>query len=74
MFQRAKLSFKGLLFFEIATCALWGIWKHCNGKIFEGIQHTYQAWRVVFKKDLALISHMVKPKHKEALSEWIDLF
>jgi hypothetical protein len=74
MFQRAKLSFKEPLFFEIATCALWGIWKQRNGKIFEGLQQSYQAWRAIFKKDLSLVSHRVKPKHKEALSEWTDLF
>jgi hypothetical protein len=33
-FGRAKNTFQGPKFFEVVTCALWGIWKIRNGKIF----------------------------------------
>jgi len=74
MFERAKGSFSGPKFFEVATCALWGIWKQRNGLIFEKKQPSIQAWRAVFKKDLSLVVHRIKPKHKEALATWVDSF
>jgi hypothetical protein len=73
MFDRAKHSFDGPKFFEVAACALWGNWKHRNGNFFQGIQPSIQAWRAVFKKDLILITHRVKPQHKKELSIWVDL-
>jgi hypothetical protein len=74
MFEMAKQGFQGPKFFEVATCALWGIWKQRNGLIFEGKQPSLQSWRVVFKKDLGLIVHRVKTAHKEVLADWLDRF
>jgi hypothetical protein len=74
MFEQAKQSFSGPKFFEVATCALWGIWKQRNNLIFEKVRPSFQAWRAVFKKDLVLITHKVKPKHKEDFEKWIELF
>jgi hypothetical protein len=68
MFSRANKELNGPHIFEGATCALWGIWKQKNSNFFENTQPSFQAWRVVFKKDVSLIIHRVKPKHKEALS------
>jgi hypothetical protein len=34
MFERTKKNFQGPNFFEVATCAMWGIWKQRNGLIF----------------------------------------
>jgi hypothetical protein len=74
MFERAKQSFQGQNFFEIATCALWGIWKQRNRLFFEKKIPSLQAWRAVFKKDMMLISYRVKAKHKDKLTEWIEHF
>jgi hypothetical protein len=74
MFQRAKASFQGPNFIEVATCAFWGIWKVRNAKIFEGKQPSFQVWRAVFKQDLALVSHRVKPVHRELLFSWLNSF
>jgi hypothetical protein len=70
MFEMAKQGFQGPNFFEVATCALWGIWKQRNGWIFEG-KHQLESWRAVFKKDIGLIVHRVKPANKEALFDWV---
>jgi hypothetical protein len=74
MFERAKLTFQGPKFIQVATCALWGIWKIRNSKVFEGKQPLVQTWRMVFKHDIGLIVHRVKPIHKASLSAWIDNF
>ena len=74
MFDSVKLSFHGPNFFEVAACALWGIWKQRNGLIFENQRPSLQSWRAIFKKDLGLVAHRVKPIHKESLLTWIDQF
>ena len=51
MFEEAKRDFQGPNFFEVANCALWGIWKESNAFIFEGKQPSLVAWKVVFKLD-----------------------
>jgi hypothetical protein len=50
MFERAKGSFQGSNFFEIATCALWGIWKQRNGLIFEKERPSLQSLEGNFQK------------------------
>jgi hypothetical protein len=74
MFDRAKQSFQGPIFFEVATCALWGIWKIRNSKKFEGKEPRFQTWEAVFKHDLGLVVHRVKAGHRAALSTWLVLF
>jgi hypothetical protein len=64
MFQDANMSFSGPNFFEVATCALFGIWKCRNGKIFEGKRPSFETWREVFKEDLRLVFCRVKPIHQ----------
>jgi hypothetical protein len=73
-FQEAKESFQGPKFFEIATCALLGIWKRWNGKIFEGKRPTFQARKVIFRADLNLVICMVKPTHKASSFKLVKLF
>jgi hypothetical protein len=72
MFESARNSFQGPKFIEVAVCALWGIWKCCNKKIFENIQPSLHGWRAIFKYDLELNIHRVKPAHKKSLSIWLQ--
>jgi hypothetical protein len=71
MFEDAKNSFQGPNFMEVAICALWGIWKCRNKKIFENIQPSVLGWKEVFRYDLELIIHRVKPAHKNILKTWL---
>jgi hypothetical protein len=64
MFESARNSFQGPKFIEVVLCALWRIWKCRNKKIFENIQPSLHGWRAIFKYDLELIIHRVKPAHK----------
>jgi hypothetical protein len=57
-------TFQGPKFIEVATCALWAIWKWRNGLIFEGKQPLLQAWKAIFIFDLELIKHRMKPVHR----------
>ena len=74
MFDLAKQNFAGPKFFEVATCALWGLWKQRNNHIFEGAPFSVPAWKAVFKKDLGLLVHRVKVSHKKPLEDWIAAF
>jgi hypothetical protein len=72
MFERARDSFQGPKLMEVAVCALWGIWKCRNKKIFENIQPSLHGWKAVFKYDLGLITHRVKACQKENLTAWLN--
>jgi hypothetical protein len=73
MFERAKESFQGPNYFEIATSALWGIRKQRNGLVFEKERPSLQAWRAIFTKDVVLISYRAKTSNKGKLTEWIEI-
>jgi hypothetical protein len=73
-FARSKAKFSRSKFLEIATCALWGIWKQRNRLIFEREIPSLQAWGAVFKKNMVLISYRVRAKNKDKLTEWIENF
>jgi hypothetical protein len=47
---------------EIIMIASWSIWIIRNRKIFEGQTPTFQAWKLVFKQEINLLSFRMKKK------------
>ena len=56
---------------EIIIMGCWHIWMIRNNKIFKHSRPNINTWRIQMHKDLKLLSHRIKEKHKEALMSWI---
>ena len=59
---------------DIIILLCWAIWTSRNGVIFQNHPASISLARSTFKKEVTLILHRVKPKHKECLVEWINNF
>lgn len=62
------------LFMNLVILLCWSIWLSRNDLIFQGLQASIANCRSVFEKELVLLIHRVKNKHKTLLEEWIALF
>ncbi|PVH34302.1 hypothetical protein PAHAL_8G190100 [Panicum hallii] len=69
-----KFELHSPLFKSIFILLCWAIWTSRNGFIFEGIQPTVDGCCRTFKKELDLLQHRVKIKHKQHLEEWLNRF
>jgi hypothetical protein len=71
-------SFKGQLHtpisLDIIILLCWAICTSRNDVIFQNNHVSISSTRAIFKKELTLLVHRVKPKHKECLAEWISNF
>jgi hypothetical protein len=71
-FLRAKNSFAGPCFLEIAACAAWNIWKERNDLIFKQQVPSLARWKVRFQSDLLLHQFRVKSPLVQPLLDWIS--
>lgn len=62
------------LFMSVIILLCWAIWTTRNDLIFEGLQPTLQGCCSTIVKELKLLLHRVKSKHKEHLEEWLRNF
>ena len=62
------------LFMNIIILLCWSIWISRNDLIFQGLQPSASNCSCTFKKELVLLGHRVRSKHKSLLEEWIALF
>jgi hypothetical protein len=69
-----KFELHSPLFKSIFILLYWAIWTSRNGFIFQGIQPTVDGCGRTFKKELDLLQHRVKIKHKQHLEEWLNRF
>jgi hypothetical protein len=49
----------------------WCIWKSRNNWIFNETPPTVNECREMFKKELSLVCHLVKPDMRDKISNWI---
>ena len=59
---------------EITIMAAWNIWMQRNDHIFHHKSFSITKWRRRLKKDLILMDHRIKDKHKSTLQAWISNF
>lgn len=72
MVIQARQAF-GLRFFrEVFILACWTIWEQRNGEIFENVQHSLDAWRVSFRRELSLAALRAKASTKEVILSWLS--
>jgi hypothetical protein len=50
----------------------WCIWKSRNNWIFNETPPTINEWKEMFKKEMILVCHRVKPSLKEEISNWLQ--
>ncbi|PUZ51760.1 hypothetical protein GQ55_6G215300 [Panicum hallii var. hallii] len=67
-----KIQLHTPIFMNIVTLLCWSISR--NDLIFQGLQPSSSNCLMVFKKELMLLVHRVKSKHKSLLEEWIAIF
>jgi hypothetical protein len=48
---------------KIIILAAWSIWIIRNNKIFKNQRPSFQSWKVIFNKELSLLSHRMKKKN-----------
>jgi len=59
-------------FFMVAVILMsWTIWSARNKLIFEGLQLNIQDCRVLFHKEILMVSHRVKPSLSVLFDQWI---
>ena len=59
---------------DIIILLCWAIWTSRNDVIFQNNRVSLSSTRAAFKKELTLLLHCVKSKHKACLEEWINSF
>jgi hypothetical protein len=52
----------------------WCIWKSRNNWIFNETPPTTNEYKEMFKKEMRLVFHRVKPAMKEKISNWMQNF
>ena len=72
--ESIKAQISSPMFMSLIILLCWTIWTARNELIFQGIQPSLGQCRATFKKELALLMHRVKAKHKPQLEEWISSF
>jgi hypothetical protein len=61
-------------FMEIIAAMFWGIWSVLNDVIFRNQNHSLQAFKLVFKQELAWIKLRAKRDLSLQLQLWLDNF
>ena len=72
--ENIKSQLSSSIFMSLSILLCWTIWTARNDLIFQGIQPSLGQCRATFKKELLLLMHRVKAKHKPQLEEWISYF
>jgi len=72
--ENIKAQISSPMFMSLIILLYWTIWTARNELIFQGIQPSLGQCRATFKKELALLMHRVKAKHKPQSEEWISSF
>jgi hypothetical protein len=72
--EHLKDGLQTLIFMSLIILLCWAIWTTRNGLIFEELKPTVLVCRFTFKKELDLLQHRVKLKHKQHLEEWLTRF
>jgi hypothetical protein len=62
------------IFMSLVILICWTIWTTRNDLIFQEIQPSIVECRAYFRKELVLLMHRVRDKHKLVLEEWISSF
>jgi hypothetical protein len=57
---------------EIIMLGAWAIWIITNRRIFEGQTPSLQAWRILYKQELQLLSYIMKKKLDVPFQTWLD--
>jgi hypothetical protein len=73
IFFVAWKKFNKPFFSKVVMLAAWHIWKQRNEAIFQNILPSFRQWRRCFILDISLHKHrVVRDKHVDSLSRWID--
>jgi len=67
--EHLKAELNSPIFMSLIILLAWRIWMVRNNFIFQGVLPSIQACHLTFKKELELLQHRVKPKHKQHLDE-----
>jgi hypothetical protein len=60
-----QIGLQSPLFMSIIVLLCWALWTERNDLTFQGIQPTIQKCHLTFVKELKLLLHRVKMKHKQ---------
>lgn len=70
--SQIKDQIQSSFFMETIILMSWSIWKTRNNQIFEGIPPSIGSAKLLFRKELLLLTHRVKDQHLQVLEAWIQ--